>query len=323
MSLSNQPYRIAKTPFLIGDLLLLAMAGWIIWDVGGLPSGFQLGIVVGCLVVGMFFSTLPFLLDYRANLKRGEINEFQNLAEQLQALTQLEEHIRQATGQWQSIQDHCVSAVQDADKIAASMAQESTRFVEVMQSMDVSEKEHLRVEAEKLRRSERDWLQSAVRVLDHVFALHKAALQSGQPKLINQISNFQHAVVDVMRRMGLVPHEAELGAAYNTEQHQVMGEDHKQLSQPAVAETLAPGFTFQGRLVRPPLVKLLEHDDLPEEVRAAAAAKEPESAPTAPTAPTDQTDQTDGAEEPSAAPEKREPKADAEGDPDLFDQEPT
>ena len=77
------------------------------------------------------------------------------------------------------------------------MAQESTRFIEVMQSIDVSEKEHLRVETEKLRRGERDWLQAAVRVLDHVFALHKAAVQSGQPKLVNQISNFQHAVVDV------------------------------------------------------------------------------------------------------------------------------
>lgn len=309
MSFSNQPYRIAKTPFIVGDLLLLAMAGWIIWDVGGLPDGFQLGIVVGCLVVGMFFSTLPFLLDYRAELKRNEINEFQNLAEQLKALTQLEEHIRHATGQWQSIQDHCVSAVQNADKIAESMAQESTRFVEVMQSMDVSEKEHLRVEAEKLRRSEREWLQAAVRVMDHVFALHKAALQSGQPKLISQISNFQHAVVDVMRRMGLTPHEAELGTSYNKELHQVMGEDHKELTQPSVAETLAPGFTFQGRLVRPPLVRLVEQEDMPAIANG----------------PADQADQADQTiEEPTPAiSKKRASKEESEGEPGLFDQEPS
>lgn len=306
MSFSNQPYRIAKTPFIVGDLLLLAMAGWIIWDVGGLPDGFQLGIVVGCLVVGMFFSTLPFLLDYRAELKRNEINEFQNIAEQLKALTQLEEHIRHATGQWHSIQDHCVSAVQNADKIAESMAQESTRFVEVMQSMDVSEKEHLRVEAEKLRRSEREWLQAAVRVMDHVFALHKAALQSGQPKLISQISNFQHAVVDVMRRMGLTPHEAELGTSYNKELHQVMGEDHKELTQPSVAETLAPGFTFQGRLVRPPLVRLVEQEDMPAIANG----------------PADQADQT--IEEPTPAiSKKRASKEESEGEPGLFDQEPS
>lgn len=318
MSLSNQPYRIAKTPFLIGDLLLLAMAGWIIWDVGGLPAGFQLGIVVGCLVVGMFFSTLPFLLDYRAELKRGEINEFQNLAKQLQALTQLEEHIRHATGQWQSIQDHCVSAVQNADKIAESMAQESTRFVEVMQSMDVSEKEHLRVEAEKLRRSEREWLQAAVRVLDHVFALHKAAVQSGQPKLISQISNFQHAVVDVLRRMGLMPHEAELGASYSKELHQVMGEDHKKLTQPAVAETLAPGFTFQGRLVRPPLVRLVEQEDLPDSVREAMPAPEQTSTQIGSTEPTEPLE-----EPPPSASKKRASKDEAKGEPGLFDQEPT
>lgn len=263
MAFSDQPKRIAKFPFIIGDLLLLGMAGWIIWDAGGLPGDYLLMTVVGCLVVGMFFSVLPFLLDYRAELKREEINEFQNVAEQLKSLRQLEEHIRHATSQWQAIQDHCLKTVENADQIAQSMSQESQRFAEVMQSMDVSEKEHLRVEAEKLRRSEKDWLQSIVRVLDHVFALHKAALQSGQAKLINQITNFQHAVTDVVRRMGLTQHLAEAGALYDSEIHQILNNEHEKLSEPAVAETLAAGFTFQGRMVRLPLVRLVEKASLP------------------------------------------------------------
>jgi len=262
------------------------MAGWIIFDVGGLPEGYMLLTVVGCLVVGMFFSTLPFLLDYRAELKREEINEFQNIAEQLQSLTQLEEHIRHATGQWQAIQDHCVSTVQDAGQIADGMSKESARFAEVMQTIDVTEKEHLRVELEKLRRSEREWLQSVVRVLDHVFALHKAALQSGQPKLIQQIAQFQHAVTDVMRRMGLNQHAAEVGTAYDEEHHQVLNEEHQGLTTPCVAETLAPGFTFQGRLVRKPLVQLVEKEQLPTPEHSEATqlqpAADPDVAETAP-----------------------------------------
>jgi molecular chaperone GrpE (heat shock protein) len=253
--------RIAKAPFIIGDLLLLGMAGWIIMEVGGLPDGYKLFTVVGAIAVGMFFSTLPFLLEYRAELKREEISEFHSVAEQLQILIQLETHIRQATGQWQSIQDHCLSTVQNASQVSQEMTQESQRLAEVMKSMDVAEKEHLRVEAEKLRRNERDWIQAVVRMLDHVFALHKAAVQSAQPKLIQQITHFQHAVNDVMRRMGLLQHEAEMGASYNTELHQVLNDEDKQYSAPVVAETLAPGFTFQGRAVRPPLVRLVEKGD--------------------------------------------------------------
>lgn len=263
MPFSDQPKRIAKFPFVVGDMLLLAMAGWIIWDTGGLPGGYLLMTVVGCLVVGMFFSVLPFLLDYRGELKREEINEFQNVAEQLKSLTQLEEHIRHATSQWQAIQDHCLKTVEDAGQIGKTMSEESQRFAEVMQSMNVSEKEHLRVEVEKLRRGERDWLQSLVRILDHVFSLHKAALQSGQEKLIQQITHFQHAVTDVVRRMGLVQHNAEIGAIYNSELHQILNKENEQFNEAAVAETLAPGFTFQGRMVRLPLVRLVEKTSLP------------------------------------------------------------
>ena len=263
MTFSNQSQRISKAPFIIGDLLLLAIAAWIIWDTGGLPDGYLLKTVVGCVVAGIFFSVLPFLLDYRAELKREEINEFQNVAEQLKSLTQLEEYIRHATSQWQSIQDHCLKTVEDAGQIGQTMSEESQRFSEVMQSMNVSEKEHLRVEIEKLRRSERDWLQAIVRVLDHVFSLHKAALQSGQQKLIHQISNFQHAVTDVVRRMGLVQQNAESGVLYNSELHQVLNKENEQFHEASVAETLAPGFTFQGRLVRLPLVRLVEKSSLP------------------------------------------------------------
>ena len=309
MPFSDQPKRIAKIPFVIGDLLLLAMAGWIIWDTGGLPGGYLLMTVVGCLVVGMFFSVLPFLLDYRAELKREEINEFQNVAEQLKSLTHLEEHIRHATSQWQSIQDHCLKTVEDAGQIGKTMAEESQRFAEVMQSMNVSEKEHLRVEVEKLRRGERDWLQGVVRVLDHVFSLHKAALQSGQEKLIHQISNFKHAVTDVVRRMGLVQHNAELGATYNSELHQILNKENEQFNEAAVAETLAPGFTFQGRMVRLPLVKLVEKESLiPSEAIAQSSSDQAENA--GPSG-----DQPDSSAEDSAGPRAETLQSEAETEP--------
>ena len=58
---------------------------------------------------------------------------------------------------------------------------------------------------DKLRKMEGDWLKVAVQILDHVFALFRAAERSGQPALIEQLGQFQNACRDAARRIGLVP----------------------------------------------------------------------------------------------------------------------
>ena len=70
------------------------------------------------------------------------------------------------------------------------MAAEVREFSEFMQKMNDSEKAALRLEIEKFRRGEGEWLQVLVRILDHVFLLHAAAARSGQPKLAEQIAQF-------------------------------------------------------------------------------------------------------------------------------------
>ena len=69
----------------------------------------------------------------------------------------------------------------------------------VLKNLDVDLRK-VRLEVEKLRRAEGEWLQVLVRVLDHVYALHLGALRSGQPNLIEQLSNFQNACRDAARR---------------------------------------------------------------------------------------------------------------------------
>lgn len=261
-----------KTPFFLGDALLLGLASWMIIDHGGLPEGNRLILVVTCVLVGILFSLLPFLADQRASLKREEWSGMANIGEQLQALPDLQRQIQLATSQWQSIQEQGKATVAEADKVAQSMTQESARFLEVMQSIDVAEKEHLRVELEKCKRGERDWLQANVRVLDHVFALHRAAVQSGQSKLIEQITHFQHAVLDVMKRLGVGLHEAQAKASFDEGLHQVLNQNPTEFKQPVVGETLAPGITFQGREVRLPLVKLVEGQE-EASLKAQTAAK--------------------------------------------------
>jgi molecular chaperone GrpE (heat shock protein) len=125
-----------------------------------------------------------------------------------------------------------------------------------MKKMNDSEKATLRLEVEKLRRGELDWLQVLVNILDHVFALHAGAVRSGDAKFAAPITNFQNACRDTARRLGLTPFAAEPGEPFDAERHQVPGSKEAPPAGAVVAETIGSGYTFQGRLLRPALVRL-------------------------------------------------------------------
>ncbi len=83
-----------------------------------------------------------------------------------------------------------------------------------------SEKAHLRLEVEKLRRAEGDWVQVLVRILDHIFAVKQAAANSAQPKLIEQMGNFHTACLDIARRVGLTAFVANASEPFDQTRRQ-------------------------------------------------------------------------------------------------------
>jgi molecular chaperone GrpE (heat shock protein) len=109
-----------------------------------------------------------------------------------------------------------------------------------------------------LHRAEGEWLQTLVRILDHVYALHTAAVRTGDPKFAEPITNFQNACRGTVRRIGLTPFVAEPDEKFNAELHQVAGANPKAPAGAVVAETVGVGYTFQGKLLRPALVRVRE-----------------------------------------------------------------
>jgi len=154
-----------------------------------------------------------------------------------------------------------------AREIAERMTAEVQQFTEFQQKMNDAERAALRLEVEKLRRSEDEWLQILVRIMDHIHALHTAATRSGQPELATQIGSFQNACRGVVRRVGLVLFGAEVGEKFDAQKHRAHGVETPP-ADAAIAETLAPGITFQSRLVRPALIRLrAEGDPVAPEVK--------------------------------------------------------
>lgn len=258
----------------MADLVLLAVAGLIIQR-GHYPlEPFELAGVVACGVVGAWCLIQPFLREYEAVVRFAESDSLTSVVEQTHNLEKVAQDIASAQNFLQTAQLENQKATEAARAIGDRMTAEAKQFAEFMKSANDTEKGHLRLEVEKLRRSEGDWLQVVVRMLDHTFAIHHAAVLSGQRGLVEQMTQFQLALRDAARRVGVVAYGAQAGEAFDAQKHHPA--DGKVPEGPAqVAEATAPGYTFQGRLVRPALVVLAKPQTGPDPVAETVSGQEP------------------------------------------------
>ena len=251
-----QQGKVPKWPFFLADALLLGFA-WIFlsraplqhWEIGA-----------GCVALGAILGVIPFYWDYRAAGKALEINALGAVAEKIQGLEKLSAQIGAATNHWgviqETVQSESGKTAAIAKDIADKMTEEVRQFSEFMQRTNDGEKATLRLEVEKLRRAEGEWLQMQVRVLDHVFALHTGAVRTGDARFIEPIANFQNACRETVRRLGLTPYVAEPDEPFDAERHQAAGHPGEVPPGARVSETVSAGYTFQGKPLRPALVRL-------------------------------------------------------------------
>lgn len=266
------PHKISKWPFLSGDILLVVLAVLVHRQApeGSVPL---ISLVVLCVLAGAVLGVLPFILEYRVTVRLAEAAALGTVMSQLKGVETVAAQIKSATENWQNIQEHSDKAAAASRAIAERMTAEVRAFGDFMQRVNDNEKANLRLEVEKLRRAESDWLQVLVRTMDHVFALHKGALKSGQPAVIEQLTNFQNACREAARRVGLAPFLPANGDAYDPARHQLIEGKTPVSADGKIAEAIAAGYTFQGRLLRPALVRLESESD------AAPSAESAEKAP--------------------------------------------
>jgi molecular chaperone GrpE (heat shock protein) len=256
--------KVPKWPFFLGDAFMLGLAYYLFyWQVEKFPlSQWEVVACCLCVVLAAVLGILPYLLEYRAVLKYGALVKLIETSS-LCAATEKIQNLESCVAQLGAATDHLQSAQVQADKtttlakqIAERMAHEAKGFAEFMQKANDTERATLRLEVEKLRRNEGEWLNVLVFMLDHIFALTKAAERSGQDNLIKQLTHFQAACRDAARRVGLVPVLAMSGESFDAQKHQLPEGDSANSGN--IAEVLACGFSYQGRLLRRALVRLTE-----------------------------------------------------------------
>jgi len=247
---------VPKWPFFVGDAILLGLAV-VIYAQSRLPLGhWEMAACAVCVLLGALLGVLPFLLDYRIVNQAIQAQALGAVSEKIQNLERLAAQISSATNHWENVQLNAEKTSQSAREIADRMAAEVHGFTDFMKKINESEKSTLRLEVEKLRRSEGDWVQVLVHVLDHVHALHVGAVRSGQPRLIKQLSLFQNACRDAARRVGLNPFVPAPGEVFDAQRHQPPDDAAALPADPVVAEVIAAGYTLQGRQLRQALVRV-------------------------------------------------------------------
>jgi molecular chaperone GrpE (heat shock protein) len=245
--------RVPKWPFYLSDALLLGTAWFLVWqDTLPLGRGEILGALI-CVLLGALVSVLPFVLEYNTLARLTEADLLRSGLAQIKHAETVAQRIAEATDNWQAVHEQSGKTAATAREIADRMATEVREFTEFLKKTNDNEKSTLRLEIEKLRRGESEWVQIVVRMLDHVHALHAAGVRSGQARLIEQLTQCQNACRDTARRIGLVPFAAAPGEVFDAKRHQTPDGKAPE-TEAKIAETVATGFTFQGRFIRPALV---------------------------------------------------------------------
>ncbi len=242
-------------PFLAADALLVTTGGLILY-LGHRPLlWWEACLIIVCVAAAAGSFIFPFV---RRNSDEQTLAQTRLLAEatsQLQKIDQVAAQITGATNQWREYQEQASETASAAKGVAESMSAEARSFTEFLQKANDTERTHLRLEVEKLRRAEAEWLQIVVHILDHVFAVSRAAHRSGQPALAEQMSQFQNSCRDAARRIGLVATLGKPGDPFDPNLHK-LPENASPNGNAIIAETIATGYTFQGQIIRRPLVEL-------------------------------------------------------------------
>lgn len=272
-AMSDESFRpVPKWPFLLGDAAMLGIAYFIYWETRGPLGHWEFAACAICVALGAVLGVWPFLLDHRARLKQVEQATLGSVSGKLAGLEQIAAQISGATNDWQHAQLQAEKTANTAREIADRMAAEARDFAEFMRQTNDSEKATLRLEVEKLRRAEGDWLQVLVHVLDHVHALHGSAVRSGQTRAAEQLALFRNACHDAARRVGLAVFVPQPGEPFDAERHKNI-ESETTPPGATIGEVVATGCTLQGRLVRPAFVRIVPASTEPPGEPAAASAE--------------------------------------------------
>src|SRR5688572_20481402 len=175
--------KLAKWPFYLADVLLSGVIVFVLYQLGTFEGTGEMLIVGGCLAaaaIAAWISIVPWLKEHETSAHLNESSNLKSSVEQIKGIEKTADLIRQSNAQWQGVQEASNRTVTSAREISERMRLEAEEFMKFLSKAHDQERAGLRLEAEKLRRTEGEWIKVTVQILDHVYALFRAGVRSGQ-----------------------------------------------------------------------------------------------------------------------------------------------
>lgn len=261
MSKSSAP-KIEKWPFIVGDVALLMMAWLVYYHSEAGFDGLEAFWCFACVAAGAWIMVLPFLREFQAQADLTEAKELAASVEKISSVDAVAKQIESATEQWLHVEDRANEINAASREIAGKINAEAREFTEFLQKANDTEKNHLRLEVDKLNRAQGEWVKVVTGMLDHVFALNQAGRQSGQDKLVRQLNNFQAACRDVARRVGVITHEPKPEEDFDAGKHQLRDPEAEPEDGVKIIGIAAQGLSHQGQLLRKTVVVIEGEEEL-------------------------------------------------------------
>jgi hypothetical protein len=232
MSESSAP-KIEKWPFIAGDVALLIMA-WLVYyhsDPKTSLDGLEAFWCFTCVATGVWVMVLPFLREFQAQADLTEAKELAASVEKISSVDAVAKQIENATEQWLHVEDRANEINAASREIAGKINAEAREFTEFLQKANDTEKNHLRLEVDKLNRAQADWV-----------------------KVVTGMLDFQVACRDVARRVGVVTHEPKPEEGFDAEKHQLRDPEAEPEVGAKIIGIAAQGLSHQGQVLRKAVV---------------------------------------------------------------------
>src|SRR5207249_661171 len=124
--------KLPKWPFLVGDILLVGAAAWMIFH-SRAPLTFQENaLCVLAVALGAVVGVLPFILEYRALMNLLEADRLAGAVEQIKQIDSLATQISGATSHWSELQRDAKQTSELAKTVSENMAVEVANFTEFL-----------------------------------------------------------------------------------------------------------------------------------------------------------------------------------------------
>src|SRR5688572_157331 len=154
--MTNRSPTLPKWPFILADVLLLAISAWMLLKL--LPTRTTAAYVVaGCAVVawivGAIICVWPWVAEFKAQTQQAQNEILTDALQQIDRLEEIGARVQAATGSWQSAQDSAMRVMQAAKEIEERIKTDSKDFMDFAERINADEKQNMRLEVEKLRRS--------------------------------------------------------------------------------------------------------------------------------------------------------------------------